>query len=120
METGVFTIEIGDSSRSLPLRSEVTVESTAELPRHYTQDSIFLDVMADPKAREIMNAYMKKTMEVFGHEEESGGTEAAREAISEEMTMAMMKYMPLRGILSFGSPESGAELEKLLAQLNSL
>ena len=29
-------------------------------------------------------------------------SEVANEAISDEMTMAMLKYMPLRGILSFG------------------
>ena len=120
VETGAFTIEVGDSSRNLPLCAAVNVESTVELPRHYTPDSIYLDVMADPKAREIMTGFMQKTMEVFGHEEESGGTEAAREAISEDMTMAMMKYMPLRGILSFGGPECEGELEKLLQQLNSL
>ena len=32
VETGVFTIEAGASSRDLPLKAEVTVESTAELP----------------------------------------------------------------------------------------
>jgi beta-glucosidase len=120
VETGDFTIEIGDSSRNLPLRAEVRVESTVELPRHYTADSIYLDVMADPKAKAVMTDFMKKTMEVFGHENESGGTEAAKEAISEDMTLAMMKYMPLRGILSFGGADSAGELEKLLQQLNSL
>ena len=118
VETGDFTIEIGGSSRDLPLKAAVRVESTTELPRHFTADSIFMDVMADPKGREIMGAFMKKTMEVFGHEDESGGSEAASEAISEDMTMAMMQYMPLRGILSFGGPESAGELDELLEQLN--
>ena len=67
-----------------------------------------------------MTAFMQKTMEIFGHEQESGGTDAAKEAISEDMTMAMMKYMPLRGILSFGGADSAGELENLLQQLNSL
>ena len=120
VETGAFTIEVGDSSRNLPLRAEVTVESTVELPRHYTADSIYLDVMKDPKASEIMRAFMEKTMEIFGHEENSANTEAAKEAITEDMTMAMMKYMPLRGILSFGGAEAEGELNSLLEKLNSL
>ena len=120
VETGDFTIEIGSSSRDLPLKATVKVESTVELPRHYTADSIYLDLMADPKAREIITAFMKKTMEIFGHEEE-GGTDAAKEAISADMAMAMMKYMPLRGMLSFGGgPESAKEMENLLEQLNKI
>ena len=120
VETGAFTIEVGDSSRNLPLRAEVTVESTVELPRHYTADSIYLDVMKDPKASGIMRAFMEKTMEIFGHEENSANTEAAKEAITEDMTMAMMRYMPLRGILSFGGAEAEGELNSLLEKLNSL
>ena len=120
VETGAFTIEVGDSSRDLPLRAEVNVESTVELPRHYTADSIYLDIMRDPKASEIMRAFMEKTMEIFGHEEGAEGTEAAKEAISEDMTLAMMKYMPLRGILSFGGAEAEGELNELLKKLNSL
>ena len=120
VETGEFTIEIGDSSRNLPLKAAVMVESTVRLPRHYTADSIYLDVMADPKAAEIMSAFMKKTMEIFGSEEENGKSEAANEAITEDMTLAMMKYMPLRGILSFGGAEAEGEMLKLLEQLNTL
>ena len=76
--------------------------------------------MADPKAAEIMSAFMKKTMEIFGSEEENGKSEAANEAITEDMTLAMMKYMPLRGILSFGGAEAEGEMLKLLEQLNTL
>ena len=117
VETGTFTVEAGSSSRDLPLRGTVEVESTVELPRHYTLDSIFMDVMADPKAAPVMREYMKKTMELFGKEEQEGSSDAAKEAITEEMNMAMMNYMPLRGAFSFGgsTPE---EAEELLKKLN--
>ena len=120
VETGVFTVEVGGSSRDLPLKAEVTVESTVELPRHYTPDSIFMDVMADPKAAPVMRAFMEKTMEIFGHEETEQDTkEAAKEAITEDMTLAMMQYMPLRGAMSFGGgADSSGQLEDLLRQLN--
>ena len=46
-------------------------------------------------------------------------TEAAKEAISDEMSLAMLNYMPLRGILSFGGDENTARrLEQILEQLN--
>ena len=120
VETGAFTVEVGASSRDLPLKAEVTVESTVELPRHYTQDSIFMDVMADPKAAPIMRDFMKQTMEIFGHEEtEQDRKEAAKEAITEDMTLAMMRYMPLRGAMSFGGgADSSKTMEDLLKKLN--
>ncbi len=119
VETGVFTVEAGGSSRDLPLKAEVTVESTVELPRHYTPDSIFMDVMADPKAAPVMKDYMKMTMEIFGSEDGQGETEAAKEAVSEDMTLAMMRYMPLRGAMSFGGgADSSRLMEELLKKLN--
>ncbi len=120
VETGVFTVEAGDSSRNLPLKAEVTVESTVGLPRHYTPDSIFMDVMADPKAAPVMREFMEKTMEIFGHEETAEDTkEAAKEAITEDMTLAMMRYMPLRGAMSFGGgADSSERMEELLKKLN--
>ena len=119
VETGAFIIEVGSSSRDLPLKGKVEVESTVELPRHYTLNSIFMDVMADPKAAPVMREYMKKTMELFGKEEQEGSSDAAKEAITEEMNMAMMNYMPLRGAFSFGgaTPE---EAEELLKKLNGI
>ena len=119
VETGDFTIEVGASSRDLPLKGTVKVESTVELPRHYTPDSIYLDIMADPQAAPVMQEFMKKTMEIFGHEEQDGTTEAAKEAVTEDMTLAMMKYMPLRGALSFGGgADSDKQMTELLKQLN--
>ena len=118
VETGAFTIEVGASSRDLPLKAEVTVESTVELPRHYTMDSIFMDIMADPKAAPIIRDYMKKIMKTFVPDEEQGGTDAAKEAITEEMNMAMMQYMPLRGVFSFGGGVSASEADEILEKLN--
>ena len=64
---------------------------------------------------------MKMTMEIFGHEESGqDGKEAAREAISEDMTLAMMRYMPLRGAMSFGGgADSSERMEELLEKLNN-
>ena len=118
VETGAFKIEVGASSRDLPLKAEVTVESTVELPRHYTLDSIFMDVMADPKAKAVLLPLMQKTMEIFGGGEKDSGSEAAKEAVTEDMTMAMMNYMPLRGAFSFGGGITAEEAEQALKEMN--
>ena len=78
-----------------------------------------MDVMADPKAAPVIRDYMKKIMKTFAPEEEQGGTEAAKEAITEEMNMAMMQYMPLRGVFSFSDGVSAEDAEEMLKKLNN-
>ena len=100
VESGTFRIEIGQSSRDIRLTESVVVNSTVELPRKYSMDSIVLDIMEDPMAVEVLQPLMTAIKDTLMPSEE--GSEAAKEAITDEMSMAMLKYMPLRGILSFG------------------
>jgi len=119
VETGEFTIGVGQSSRQIDVCGTVKVNSTVVVPTYYTMDTIFMDIMADPKAVEVLSPLLEgiKKALVPGGDDRS---EAASEAITEEMNMAMLQYMPLRGIMSFGggaiSPET---MEQLLAQLNN-
>ena len=100
VETGDFRIEIGQSSRDIEQTETVRVTSTVKLPRKYTMDSIVMDIMEDEEAVEKL----KPVIEAIGGtlHPQHDSNEAAREAISDEMTLAMLKYMPLRGALSFG------------------
>lgn len=117
VETGVHTIEVGQSSRAIDVSGAVTVESTVELPRHYTADSIFMDVMADPKAAKAIEPMLALIRKAFVPEQEES---AAGEAISADMNMAMMNYMPLRGLLSFAPDQiTDDTMEQLLKALNS-
>lgn len=116
VESGEFRILVGKSSRDIQLEEAVTVESTVKLPVHFTLDTTFGDLMQDKKAREILAPMMKLDM-VGGQEEDS---DVAASAISSEMMEAMMKYMPLRGVLSFSSGKVSLEqLQGLLDQLNA-
>ena len=82
-------------------------------------DSIFMDLMADEKARTVFEPFFRKLQEGFGGGEEEK-SEAAQEAVSDDMGAAMMNYMPLRGLMSFNAnPEVIRMVEQLLAQLNS-
>ncbi len=99
VETGMFKIEIGQSSRDICLEETLMVKSTVELPKKYTMDSIVMDILEDEAAAEALKPLMSAIKDTLMPEESS---EAASEAITEEMNMAMLKYMPLRGILSFG------------------
>ena len=118
VETGDFTIEVGASSRDLPLKAVVRVNSTVALPVHYDENSILMDIMKDPKAvKAIQPLIDAMTATLRPNADET--TEAAAEAISNDMTMAMMNYMPLRGMLSFGGGQLPPNfLEDMLAKLN--
>ena len=100
VETGTFHIEIGQSSRDIKLTESVMVHSTVTLPRKYTMDTIVMDILDDPEATEVLKPIIEAIGGTLNPQEDT--TEAAKEAITDEMTMAMLKYMPLRGALSFG------------------
>lgn len=118
VETGDFTIQVGQSSRDISLTGTVTVKSTVELPRHYTADSIFMDIMTDPKAVQALQPLLdaiRQTLAPSGDD----ATEAAKDAVSEDMSMAMLQYMPLRGVMSFGDSVTPEALQALLDSLNN-
>ena len=113
---GRYTIDVGDSSRHLPLHAEVVLEGDKALPRSYDMNSIMMDILADPRGREIIKPLLARNM--FGN----GGDESdtAKDAISDEMGMAMMNYLPLRGLVSFGGDDKTLRLiEDMLKSLNS-
>ncbi len=99
VETGLFKIEIGQSSRDICLEETLVVNSTVELPKKYSMDSIVMDIMDDPVAAEALQPLMSAIKDTLMP---GDAGEAANEAITDDMSMAMLKYMPLRGILSFG------------------
>jgi len=121
VETGEFTVEVGQSSRDIELCEKVTVKSTVRLNRHYTIDSIFMDIMDDPKAMEVLKPMLDSMAKLLGPSEDDGSSAAAKEAISDEMSMAMLRYMPLRGAMSFGGGAVTPEMmNALLDALNNL
>ena len=81
----------------------------------YDADSIILDIMDNPKALVAIKPLMDQLQQTFGGGE---NTEAASEAISDEMTKAMIGYMPLRSLLSFG-PMGLDQLDGIVAALNA-
>ncbi len=119
VESGDFTIEIGQSSRRIEVSAVVQVETTAQLPRHYTMDSIVMDIMADPKASAIIQPLVSAILKTFSPGD-GQDSDVAKEAVSEDMTMAMIQYMPLRGILSFGGGAlDPAAIQAMLDAMNN-
>lgn len=118
VETGVFDIMIGRSSRDIELTKEVTVESTVKIPFVYTTDTAMGDVLKDPRAREIVKELLK--LDIFGGEQGKAESDAANEAISAGMSEAMAGFTPLRGALSFGGNMNMADIQEIVDKLNAL
>ena len=117
VETGEFDILIGKSSRDIVLTKTVTVESTVKLPFVYTTDTTMGDVMKDPRAWKIVQESL--AMGMIGGQDDSH-SEAASEAISDEMADAGMLYSPLRGPVSFGGHVTMADIQAIVDKLNAL
>ena len=117
VETGEFDILIGKSSRDIVLKKTVTVRSTVKLPVHYDRNSIFMDIMVDPRAKSALKPFLDGIANALAPEKDASDT--AKEAISIEMMEAMLQYMPLRAALSFGNDQvSEEQIELLLNELN--
>lgn len=118
VETGEFAIQIGRSSRDIVLQEMVTVESTVKIPFVYTTDTTLGDVMKNPKAYEIVKSLFEKSL--FDTDSAEERSEAASEAISDDMNEAMLIYTPLRGPVSFGGEVSMEDIQKLVDKMNAL
>jgi beta-glucosidase len=118
VETGEFEIMIGRSSRDIELTHAVNIESTVKIPVVYTVNTTMGDVRKDPRAWEIIKPLTQN--DLFGGGQDESTSEVANEAISEEMNMAMIEYMPLRGVISFGGQMSVADVQAIVDKLNAL
>ena len=119
VESGSFTVEVGESSRDIRLCAEVRVESSKKIKKHYTADTIFMDLISDPEASAKIGPLLT-TIKNALHAPDEDKSEATSEAVTDDMGMAMLNYMPLRGILSFAAGKmTDADIDKIVALLNS-
>ncbi|MEK5253308.1 glycoside hydrolase family 3 C-terminal domain-containing protein [Paenibacillus sp. FSL F4-0125] len=109
VESGIFDIAIGSSSRDIRLTASIEVESTVPLALRYHRNSTVGDLLDNPRTADKV----KKFSSVFGLGDAMGD--------NPEMFMAMMKYMPLRALIGFGQGKYTEEdLAKDLQEFNAL
>ncbi|MEK4008592.1 glycoside hydrolase family 3 C-terminal domain-containing protein [Paenibacillus sp. FSL H3-0333] len=109
VESGMFKISVGASSRDIRLSTELEVESTVKLPTRFHRNTTVGDLLANPLTEEKAKSFSS----VFGLEDVLGD--------NPEMLLAMMKYMPLRAMIGFGQGKyTEADLEADLQELNRL
>ncbi len=118
VETGAFAVQIGRSSRDIALETVVTVNSTTRAPEAFDENTIFMDIMGNPEANKKAEGLLMRIAGLLGGNE--AASDVAQSAVSPEMMQAMLGYMPLRAMKSFGGgPEMEQYLMELLRLLNS-
>ncbi|WP_020618023.1 beta-glucosidase [Paenibacillus daejeonensis] len=94
VHTGTYTILAGPSSQQLVLQADCTVESTVRIPATYSLNTTVGDLLGNEDAPERLRHLIKQGLEgsMF-----AGGAEQEQN----EMLQAMVKFLPLRALLSF-------------------
>jgi beta-glucosidase len=101
-ENGDYQILIGKSSRDIVINDTVHVEASKMLPFKLTVNTTFGDLFENPEASEALKPLIDIVKSSFIGQAKDKDDEKS-EAITEDMGNAMLKYLPLRGLISFGS-----------------
>jgi beta-glucosidase len=110
VETGEYEVLIGGSSRDIHLKASLNVRSTTEIVPSFHRNTTLGELMSNPATIPIL-AQLQSI---------APSSEPQSDAVSSEMMMAMMRYMPLRALLPFiGGAMTEDHLAGLLVQLNA-
>ena len=116
VESGVFHIEAGSSSRDIRAEIPVEVTGTKELPITFTYTSTVGDLLKTSKGREFMQKMTASSAEHIRAAEKDNLKNMGEG--SEKMAQSMMMEMPLRSIVTFGRM-TREQLDDLIAMLNA-
>lgn len=108
---GKYTIEIGKSSRDIQLEQDVEISGSFQLPPRIDQDVQLGELLSYKKTAQF-------TKKCFANASTQFGGEANAEDM-DEMTRAMLEYMPIRTLRSFGDLDD-EKIQKILEELRKL
>lgn len=113
VESGIFLIEIGASSRDIRLTEQVTVEGSRTLPNHFTRYSTFGQVLATPKGQVLLGpVFQRMTAGMAGLAQDNTG--APDEAQTMQKMMMDMTMDALAGFIGM----SAEQVDGILFELN--
>lgn len=111
VESGIFEILAGSSSRDIKLKETVKVVSTAALKKEYHRNTIIGELMEDPDAAGVV----KEIVEYMSYE----GSLLSELRDNPGMAEATLRYLPLRAMVTFGQGRFTEEImEDILQRLN--
>lgn len=111
VESGIFNILIGKSSRDIVLSKSVEVQSTTKVKQHYDMNTNYGDLIHNEKAK----SFLKTLSDIYFSDMEGDMGEG-----TEEMMEQMLKYNPLRAFVSFTDGKVSYEfIQSNLDKLNA-
>lgn len=112
---GMYSIEVGQSSRDILLSKEVYIKSEPVLTNEYSYDSISEEILSDPRISDYFESFMSAKVPPVEK------SEVAQESMNEEMDKAGFLYAPLRNSLYFTDNAIKYEdLDELLEGINKI
>ena len=114
--SGKYLIQVGDSSDRIAVTKEISFTTKKVLPIRMDSSITIGELLANPKTAPVVQAMMQQA----AHSDLLGGgsSEAAGDAISDPMMEAMMRFMPLKSLISFGALDD-EKLQGLLAVMKN-
>ena len=109
---GKYIIEIGKSSRDIELEQEISLTGSFQIPPVIDKDIQIGELFEYEKTREFVANFFKAGAATQFSRPES-------EAEMDEMTKAMIQYMPLRSMRTFGSFDN-EKVEEILEALRKI
>ncbi len=111
--SGKYELLVGDSSDNITLRTEIEFETKKIKPMRCDGSLTVGELMANPVTAPIIDEMMKKAQEnsPFAGADES-------EAIGDAMWEAMMRFMPIKSLKSFGMVND-EQMEQLLGAIGA-
>ena len=110
---GDYGIEVGSSSRDIQYMKKVNIESAVKLPMTITENTCFGDLLGDPKYADVLKPLINSYLHIDKKEKPKSS-----DAISDRMAQEMLKFTPLRCVISFGDGEY--DHEKLARAIKNL
>ena len=108
---GKYDIEIGKSSRDIVLSEEIELTGSFQIPPIIDKDVQLGELLSNKKTRIFTMGIFSDAVTQFSGEESSDGID--------EMNKAMLEYMPIRTLRSFGELDNET-IEKIIAELKKL
>lgn len=124
VESGQYEIMIARSSKEIELVKEIQIEATTRHTVHIDMNTTILDLMESEEAIKVLleELHLSSVYDILG--ETQGGEEedsVSLEAISKDMTKAVVEYLPLRGIVSFSEGKVTLEqMQHIINRMNEL
>lgn len=110
VESGEFQVLVGSSSQDIRLQNTLTVHSTTKIVPVFHRNSTLGDIMSNPATMPVLEQMQSM----------APSSDQTSDAVSNDMMMAMMRYLPLRALLPFTNGALTEEgLTGLIAQFNN-